>query len=109
MTTTPYHNKESFARAMARLMARADSEGRGEDLDRVVTHLNRKPREVSALASLMMLLDEDYRLLVHDEIEAFRRWGKQKGQTLHDDEIFAVMMAIYEVHRAGPSKLSGRP
>jgi hypothetical protein len=107
MPRSPYHNRESFIRAVDRMLARADCEGRGEDLDRVVAHVVRKPREVSSLASLMLLLDEDYRLLLQDEIDAFRRWGKQKGQHLSDDDIFAVMMTTYEGRRSS-AKLEGR-
>jgi hypothetical protein len=96
MTQRPYHNRESFSRVVRGLIRRADEEGRGDDLDRVVAHMDESPHEVEPLAALMLLLDEDWRVIVRDEIDAFRRWGKQKGQTFSDRDIYSVMRDIYQ-------------
>jgi hypothetical protein len=100
MSATPYHSYESFARAIERLIARAEEQGRDTDLDRVVSHLSKTPREMSTLASCMLLLDEDWRILVRDEIEALRRWGRQKGKEVNDDEIMSLMLDVYRRRRS---------
>lgn len=100
MTQAPFHNQESFERAIAALIDRADEAHRGEDLDRVYQHVVNSPTEVSRLASAMYVLDEDYRALVVQAIDAYRRWLNMKGRPADDDAIFEVIRAIYEKKRA---------
>jgi len=99
MSHAPYRNKESFQRAIETLIDQADRQNRGEDLDRVYGHMRNKPQEVGSLASLMFLLDDDYRALVAYEVEAFRRWLSQKNQPTDDEDIAGVMDAVYRTKR----------
>lgn len=99
MSTTPYHNYESFDRIVEQLVAKADDEGRGDDLDRLVVYVGESPKQVSPLGSFMMMLDEDWRLSLQSEIEAFKRWGKQKGKEISEGEILDRMLKVYKNRR----------
>ncbi len=101
MSVAPYHTPERFLSAVRLLLEKAEKEGRATDLDRVVKHLDSTPKAVNPLASLMMLLDEDWRIALRDEIEAYRRWGKQKEQPVTDDTILASMRGVYDQMRNG--------
>ena len=89
--------KDAFERAIGAIIDEADRLGRASDLDRVVRHMEPadKPSELSRLAALMYLLDEEYRLRVREAADAFRRWGEMKGETPSDDEILDIMKAVY--------------
>ena len=95
----PLHTPESFARALVGLIEQVDGQERGADLDRVYKHVMGSPGEVSRLASLLFVLDEDYRRLLEDHVGAYRRWLAKKEQPAGDDDIFSVMIATYRTHR----------
>lgn len=99
MTQAPFHNQESFERAIAALIDRADAQRRGEDLDRLVQHVMNSPGEVSDLASLLFMMDEDYRPLLTQAIDAYRRWLKTKGRDTDDDAITDALKRIYKEKR----------
>jgi uncharacterized NAD(P)/FAD-binding protein YdhS len=96
-------SREGFERALAALIERADSLGRGADLDRVAERLNgeKTPREVSRLAALSFMLDQEFVLPLQEAVEAYKRWLEKKGEPAGDDEVFAVMRAVYVRARAG--------
>ncbi|MCA9562440.1 MAG: hypothetical protein KC561_03080 [Myxococcales bacterium] len=96
MTTTPYHNKESFLRATKKLIDQAQRQGRADDLDRVVSHLTDAGGPLNQLGQLMILLDEDWRLMLQTEIEAYRRWHSQKGHEIADEQIMREMFSAYQ-------------
>ena len=99
MSHAPYRNRESFERAVEALIDKADEQNRGADLDRVYQHVRNKPPEIGVLASVMFVLDDDFRALVSHEVEAFRRWLGQKGQPTEDDDIAAVLETVYRRKR----------
>lgn len=98
--TNPVYNRSQFEVAIERLVRGADAANRGGDLDRVVAHVDAAPEGVSALTSLTMLLDDDVRPEVTAAVEAYRRFGAQKGEPLSDDGIVEAMRAAYRRVRA---------
>ena len=98
--SNPVYNRPQFEVAIERLVRAADAENRGGDLDRVVAHVDAAPQGVSALTSLTMLLDDDVRPEVTAAVEAYRRFGVQKGEPLSDDGIVEAMRAAYRRVRA---------
>lgn len=100
-SSAPFHNRTQFEKAIEKLIARADEQNRGTDLDRAVGHLRRAPTDVSRLTSLLMLVDDDYRGDLKSHIDAYRRFTKQKGREADDDELLEVMEEIYRRTRHG--------
>lgn len=94
------HNRVQFERAIERLILAADQSKRGDDLDRVVGHLTEPPADVSRLAALLMLVDEDVRPELSAAISAFRRFRDQQGDTTSDDDVFGIMRDVYGRVRA---------
>jgi hypothetical protein len=90
-------SREGFEHAVAALITRADSLGRGADLDRVALRLNadKTPREVSRLAALGFMLDQEFMLSLQESVDAYKRWLEKKGESATDDDVFAVMKAVY--------------
>ena len=99
MTKAPYHNQESFERAVGGLVDKADAQNRGADLDRVYRYVVNRPAEVNKLATIMFTLDDDFRPLVTQAIDAHRRWLQQKGRPSGDDDIAATMLRVYQRKR----------
>ena len=100
MSTTeaqaPFHNRIQFERSIESLIEKVEKQNRGEDLDRLVGHIDSSPSDVSKLASLMMLIDDDFRPRLKADIDAYRRFEKQKGRDLGDDEIYEVLHDVYQ-------------
>jgi len=94
-TAAPFQNLSQFEKAIEKLIARADDQNRGGDLDRVAEHLRRTPESVSRLTSLLMLVDEDFRGDLKSNVDAYRRFTREKGREAGDDELLAVMEGIY--------------
>lgn len=99
MTQAPFHTRETFERVIAGMIAEADSKNRGDDLDRVVQHVLASPAEVSNLAAIAFMLDEEFRGPFQHEIEAYRRWLKKKELPSDDHAIFDVLIEIYRAKR----------
>jgi hypothetical protein len=99
MAEAPFHNEESFERAIAALIDKTDAANRGDDLDRLANHVLTSTPEVSKLASLMFMIDEDFRPMVEQEVEAYRRWLKKKGKPSDDQSIYDALMAAYRRKR----------
>jgi len=99
MSDAPFHNLEQFEKAIERLIEQADAQNRGADLDRLVSHLQRSPADVSRLASLLMMVDDDFRSPLKADVDAFRRFHRQKKREASDDEILKVMMKVYATKR----------
>ncbi len=99
MTQAPFHNQESFERTVEQLMDRADEQKRGEDLDKLYRYVIDSPEEVSDLASFFFMLDEDFRALVQEAVNAYRRWLKAKGRPASDQDIAEVLLRIYRTKR----------
>ena len=100
MTQAPYHNRAQFERAVERLIGETDRQNRGQDLDRMVQHLQKSPGDVSRLASLLMMVDDDFRADIKAEVDAYRRFEEQKGRDGGDDAILVVMEQVYRRVRA---------
>lgn len=99
MAQAPFHNQESFERAIIALIDQVDAQNRGSDLDRVYQHLQNSPDEVSNLAKIIFMLDDDYRPLVTQAVDAYRRWLKTKGRDTDDQSIAAVILDTYRSKR----------
>ncbi len=95
MTQAPFHTQESFERAIAALIDKADTQSRGGDLDRIRDHVANGPAEVSPLARLLFVLDDDFRPLVEQQIDAYRRWLVRKERPADDADIMQIMMKVY--------------
>jgi hypothetical protein len=91
----PFQNRTQFEKAIEKLIERADEQNRGTDLDRVAGHVQRSPSGVSRLTSLLMLVDDDFRGDLKAQIDAYRRFTREKGREADDDELVAVMEEIY--------------
>lgn len=96
MSQASFHTFAQFEKAVERLVSDADAQNRGGDLDRLVEHLKKSPTGVSRLASLVMLVDEDFRGPLKAEVDAYRRFASQKGREVGDDEIVDAMLVVYE-------------
>lgn len=96
MSDAPFHNQQQFEKAIERTIATADKQNRGQDLDKVVAHLQKAPADVSRLASLLMLVDDDFRPDLKSHVDAYRRFCAQKEREVSDDEILDVMLAVYK-------------
>lgn len=96
-------NPEGFRRRIGALIDEAIAQGRGDDLDRVVAHVDAEtqPTEVNRLAALMYLIDEEYRLPLQEAIDAHRRWHERKNDgSLADEKILVTLREIYEEKRS---------
>lgn len=98
-TESPFQSRTQFEKAVARLIADAKAQNRADDLDRLVAHLERTPADVSKLASLLLLVDDDVRPELKQSIDAYRRFIHQKGRPIDDDAILAVLREVYERER----------
>jgi hypothetical protein len=98
MAQATFHNDVQFDRAIGRLIERARAQGRGDDLDRMIAHLEAAPTNVSRLASLLLLVDEDFRGPLKAEVDAYRRFCAQKGRVVADDEVVSRMLDVYRHH-----------
>lgn len=78
------------------MIAQARTQNRGADLEKLVRHLQSVPDSVSRLASLLMLIDEDFRGPLKAEIDAYRRFGRQKSREITDDEVLDAMLAVFD-------------
>lgn len=99
MAEAPYHNEETFERAIAALIDKTDAANRGDDLDRLAKHVSSSPAQVSSLASLMFMIDEDFRPLLEQEVEAYRRWLKRKDRPHDDKTVYEAVIASYRQKR----------
>lgn len=90
-------NPESFARTLESMVEEAHKRGRGDDLARIVQRVldGTHPKEVTPLAALMFMVDQEFLHPLQEAIDALRRWHKKKGTPITDDEVFASMMEIY--------------
>ena len=100
MADAPFHTKNNFLRAVSNLIAKADSQNRGDDLDRLIEHVLDGPKEVSGLARFIYLMDDDFRGLLEGEIDGYRRWLKKKNLNSDDQEILKVLLEAYNQQRA---------
>jgi hypothetical protein len=98
-TESPFQSRTQFEKAVTRLIADAKAQNRADDLDRLVAHLERTPADVSKLASLLLLVDDDVRPELKQSIDAYRRFVHQKGRPIDDDAILAVLREVYERER----------
>ena len=98
-TESPFQSRAQFERAVARLIDDAKRQNRADDLDRLVAHLERTPEDVSKLASLLLLVDDDVRPELKQSIDAYRRFVSQKGRPIDDETILAVLREVYERER----------
>ena len=93
--------RAQFKKAIGKLIDDAVAQNRGEDLDRLVRHLERTPEDVSRLANLLLLVDDDARPALKSQIDAFRRFSGQKGHPSDDDDILEVLVEVYRARRGG--------
>ena len=93
--------RAQFKKAIGKLIDDAVAQNRGDDLDRLVRHLERTPEDVSRLANLLLLVDDDARPALKSQIDAFRRFSGQKGHPSDDDAILEVLVEVYRARRGG--------
>src|SRR5690606_38840571 len=95
-------NLEGFKRAIGALIDQAYQAGRGADLERIVEHADKtSPDEVSRLAALMYLVDQEYLHPLQDAIEAYRRYNEKKDIAIVDDAILEVMREVWLARKGG--------
>lgn len=94
--------QEGFERAIRGVLEQAYAAGRGSDVERIVSHVEASdsPSEVSQLAALMYLVDEEYRLRLQESIEAYRRWCNKKSKPASDSDIIGVLRSVYATFKA---------
>lgn len=101
-------NPEGFRRRIATLIEESIKRGRGEDLDRIASHVrsSQPPGEVSRLAALMYLVDQEFLLPLQEAIDAHRRWHEmKKGAPVGDDALLETMYEVYESTRSSDRTL----
>jgi hypothetical protein len=99
MTQAPFHNEDSFERAIIALIDSADEQERGQDLDRLYNHVMNSPDEVNNLASFVFMLDDDFRPRITQAVDAYRRWCKTKGRPCDDQTVARALVRIYRAKR----------
>ena len=96
-------NPEAFRQKIKALLAEAEASGRSEDVDRVVAHIDSSaaPDELSPLAKLMFVIDQEYQLPLQEALDGYRRWYEKKhGGSAPEAEIVAMMREVYDAARA---------
>ena len=95
-------NLESFRLKIRTFINQADERGRGDDLDRIAAHVEKAehPDEVTKLAAITYLVDQEFLLPLQEAIDAHRRWRESKGEPISDDEIYTLMRQVYGEVRA---------
>ena len=79
-------NTEGFKAAVAGVISSAIENGREDDMKRVVAQMDTQaPTEVSRLAALMFLVDQEYHLPLQQAIDALRAGAEREGKSISDD------------------------
>ena len=72
-----------------------DEQGRGGDLDKVVSYTIDPHGDVSRLAALFWTVDEEYQKPLRDLIDGFRRQMAAEGHTPSDEAVYELMLDTY--------------
>lgn len=86
---------EAFQTKIRTMIGRLDDQGRGGDLDKVVSYTIEPHGDVSRLAALFWTVDEEYQKPLRDLVDGFRRDMAQEGHTPSDEAIYDLMLSIY--------------
>lgn len=90
---------DEFRARIKQMIALLDEQGRGGDLDKVVSYTIEPHGDVSRLAALFWTVDEEFRKPLRDLVEGFRREAAQLGSTPSDEVIYEIMLATYRAAR----------
>lgn len=94
----PYLEHEVTKRFKAKIRGMVDmieEQGRGADLDTVVSYTIDPHGDVSRLAALFWTVDEEFRKPLRDLVDGFKRDAAQHATTPPDDVIYEVMLSTY--------------
>lgn len=90
---------EAFRQLIMKNIAALDEQGRGQDLDKVVSYTIDPHGDVSRLAALFWTVDEEFRKPLRDLVEAFRSEAAQLGAAPSDEVIYEIMLGTYRKAR----------
>jgi hypothetical protein len=85
----------AFRQKIAKMVAMLDEQGRGGDLDKVVSYTIDPHGDVSRLAALSWTVDEEFRKPLRDLVEEFRTMAAKLGSTPSDETIYELMLSTY--------------
>lgn len=89
----------AFQAKILKMVEMLDEQGRGGDLDKVVSYTIDPHGDVSRLAALFWTVDEEFRKPLRDLVEEFRSETAQFGATPSEEVIYEVMLAAYRKAR----------
>jgi hypothetical protein len=95
----PYLDHEVTDRFRAKIrgmIAQVESQGRGADLDKVVSYTIDPHGDVSRLAALFWTVDEEFRKPLRDLVDGFKRDAAQQATMPPDDVIYEIMIGTYK-------------
>lgn len=90
---------EEFRGNVRNMVATLDEQGRGQDLDKVVSYTIDPHGDVSRLAALFWTIDDEFHKPLRDMVDGFRRAASQANQMLADETIYEVMLETYKEER----------
>ena len=86
---------QQFREKITRMVLLLDDQGRGGDLDKVVSYTVNPHGDVSRLAALFWTVDEEYQKPLRDLVDNFRREAAALGQPPSDEVIYELMLDAY--------------
>lgn len=91
---------DEFRKNIVKMIERLDEQGRGQDLDKVVSYTIEPHGDVSRLAALFWTVDEEFRKPLRDLVDGFRGAVSQLGSTPSDEKIYEILLQTYRDARS---------
>jgi hypothetical protein len=91
---------DDFRQKVVEMIQNLDEQGRGQDLDKVVSYTLDPHGDVSRLAALFWTIDEEFRKPLRDLVDGFRSGVSQLGSTPSDEKIYEILLQTYRDVRA---------
>jgi hypothetical protein len=91
---------DEFRQKIIEMVARLDEQGRGQDLDKVVSYTIEPHGDVSRLAALFWTVDEEFRKPLRDIVDWFRGAVSKLGSVPSDEKIYEIMLQTYRDARS---------
>lgn len=90
---------DRFCARIRKMIGMIEEQGRGADLDKVVSYTIDPHGDVSRLAALFWTVDEEFRKPLRDLVDGFKREAAQHATTPPDDVIYELMLGTYREAR----------
>ncbi len=86
---------EAFRQKITKMIHALDEQGRGQDLDKVVSYTINPHGDVSRLAALFWTVDEEFQKPLRDVVDSFRRDMASEGHNVTDETIYEFLLDVY--------------